>query len=257
MTNPETQAVPPAFSAAGLHEQVVEKIRPHLPAGSRILDLGAGAGALSFRLAREGYQLQAADYMVESFLPENIPAVQVDFDKPEQTCNALEGFDPEMIVTCEVIEHLKHPLAYLQMCNALLQTGKLLTVTLPNVTSPSSRINTLINGWPNSFGPLRRQVGHITPLFPTQVADMLEMAGFEVIQTGSVGPKFTIFPRSVSLRGLIQSALTCLLRPLMRNVHSGACMFFLARKIADCGQIQSVRPAGTGRGEAYRVRRSA
>ncbi len=250
-------AAPTAWAAPGLHDQVARIVAEHAEPGAKILDLAAGAGGLSWKLARRGYDVHAADYMAESFQPDDIPITQVDFDAPEQTCRLLEPVRAEMLLACEVIEHLRSPLAFLEMCNALLETGRKLLVSLPNITRPSSRANILVNGWANSFGPGRWNVGHITPLFPMQVADMLQMSGFEVIASGSAGPRSTLLPREFTLRGLAQTFLTALLRPLMRNVQPGACVWFVARKVRQAGQLPADRPAGTGTGDTYRVRKTA
>ena len=77
------------------HQVIFEQIKKLLPNDSNILDLGAGAGALSQRIIDAGYQITAADLHEETFLAK-ADFVTVDLNK--DFTNHFEGKNYDFIV---------------------------------------------------------------------------------------------------------------------------------------------------------------
>ena len=248
----DATSMPPAWAAKGVHDGVLEAILCHVPPGSHVLDLGAGAGALSARMQEASYKVSAVDYMADSFQPTNIPVLKADLDCAEDVLRRLGPASREYIVASDVIEHLKYPWQFIELCYGLLREEKLLFLVTPNVICPSSRINVLINGWANGFGGGHGTMGHISPLFPSQLEDMLVTSGFEIVKVQSIGKSSLGRLREHSFRGVIQMCIALGLYPLMRRTLSGPCLLYVARKTGSRSR-QKRRPLGTGKGTAYTV----
>lgn len=162
---------PPAWTASGVHEDLIACIRKYTSRGSSVLDLGAGAGALSLKLANDGYAVSAADWMIESFVPKDIDIKKIDLDSK---ASILESYTPnsfDIIVACEIIEHLKYPWQFVESCSQLIKEDGYFFLTMPNILERSSRVNILANGWPTSFGEKSRDEGGIFhPCFQLKLA---------------------------------------------------------------------------------------
>jgi len=75
----------------GLHEQIAEKLTRILPRNAEILDLGAGEGALSERLADLGFHVTAADKDEENFKSTRVTFTQINFDLPGEIESFTDG----------------------------------------------------------------------------------------------------------------------------------------------------------------------
>jgi len=137
-------------AAQGVHEYAASLVGAGLPTGARLLDAGAGSGALSARLARLGYDVVAADLDASSF-GGGVPIVEWDV----AATSLPSGIDPgtfDGVCAIETLEHVADPSRALRNLFALLRPGGLLVVSTPNVTHPRSRIKFLLRGAPAYFG---------------------------------------------------------------------------------------------------------
>ncbi|MBW7925486.1 MAG: hypothetical protein H3C59_12205, partial [Burkholderiaceae bacterium] len=66
------------------HPELAHRLQGLLPAGSRVLDFGAGQGALSMRLKDLGYEVVAVDQDADSFLAKEVPFFHLDFNDSPQ-----------------------------------------------------------------------------------------------------------------------------------------------------------------------------
>ncbi|MFH1007964.1 MAG: class I SAM-dependent methyltransferase [Candidatus Latescibacterota bacterium] len=105
------------FACPRTHDQVVAWFKP-FPKG-RVLDLGAGEGALSKRLPEEGFEVRALDLMPEQFRAVGIPC----------DCGDLNGRMPyeedsfDYLCAVELIEHLEDPFGFVRECRRIGRTG--------------------------------------------------------------------------------------------------------------------------------------
>lgn len=166
----------------GVHETVLR----WFPAGphTRVLDAGAGEGALSLELLRRGYHVVASDREPAHFLPPAIPFVQANL-------NATLPFTTEYfdaIVSAEVLEHLENPHQVAREFARLLRPGGTLVITTPNILQVYSRLHFLLLGTCDFFDTLwgsREEIfhglkGHINPVGFPELRYALERAGFVV-----------------------------------------------------------------------------
>jgi len=245
-------ATPPAWTAQGVHEDLITCIKKYASKGSSVLDLGAGAGALSLKLANAGYAVSAADWMIESYMPENIEIKKIDLDSKESILESYPSNSFDFLVACEVIEHLKYPWQFIESCSQLIKDNGYFFLTTPNILERSSRVNILANGWPISFGEKSREEGgHISPLFPAQVINMFSNCQLNVIKTLPIGRYSRFKLPQYNTKGFILLLFANVLSPLMvKGNKKGNVVLFVGVKNSS-SRTEQQRPLGTGIGDAY------
>ena len=166
----------------GVHEAVLRWFPPGAP--GRVLDAGAGEGALSLSLSQRGYLVVACDRTPARFRPRDIPFVQADLHGPLPF--AAGSFDA--VVSTEVLEHLENPHHVAREFARILRPGGTLVVTTPNILHVYSRMHFLLLGTCDYFDTLSgsRETafhgtkGHINPVGFPELRYALEQAGLEV-----------------------------------------------------------------------------
>jgi len=142
----------------GTHERVVEIARRYAVPGARVLDLGAGSGALAERLQVVGFHVTAAD--LENYFELKSEFVQLNFDDPHFDRNLTERFD--VITSVEVIEHLENPAGFLRSVRRLLKENGVAILTTPNVENVPARLKFLRSGDVRAMD--KNAPEHITPI---------------------------------------------------------------------------------------------
>jgi SAM-dependent methyltransferase len=204
MTNPAVTGAPApvSYSLPKTNAKVLALLESHLAHAGHVLDIGAGEGYLARRvhdlIRSKGYaaKLEACD-----LFPDN-------FRVPEVPCHAinLHGGLPladqsvDLAYSVEVLEHLEDQFLFFREVHRVLRPGGRFVLTTPNVLSLTSRVRTLLAGFPELFGPLpihgydpQHVGGHIHPVSVYYISYMAEKAGFRVtgcstdrVKSGSV-----------------------------------------------------------------------
>ncbi len=181
----------PAFVRQGLSinpilDKVTALARRHAKAsaGTKALDIGAGAGRLIARLkaALPGVETRACDYL-DSLMEEPGQAVDVADLSKDPLPYATETFD---LVTCtEVVEHLENHCQLTREIFRVTRPGGTVIFSTPNILNLQSRLRFLWFGFWKLFGPLPvgraesfSTVGHINPISYFYLAHALGEAGF-------------------------------------------------------------------------------
>ena len=156
----------------------------HRGRGLSALDLGAGRGELSARLAALGYDVTAVERYVPQF-EAKVPLVDADLNQTFPFEDAT--FDVAMAV--EILEHLENPRSFLRELARVLKPGGRAIVSTPNLTSLLSRVLFAACGqWDLFFNhpwrlrdPYSSLVhGHITPVPKWLLEHHARDAGFEI-----------------------------------------------------------------------------
>ena len=183
--------------------------RAGLPAGARVLDVGAGQGRLVERLRRAGAEARGIDPSGRSV------ALALQAGRAVERRGLYDHSDSDLdaVALWHVLEHLDDTPAALSTVRAWLRPGGLLLVGVPNAASLQARIGD--GGWLHWDVPRHRV--HFTA---KGIVALLERSGFEVVRTHH-------FVLEQNLHGMWMALLTRLgMRPgfpfhfLKRNIEA-------------------------------------
>lgn len=219
-------------AAPSLHEACMAQIKTlGLPAGARVLDVGAGEGAFTQRLLDAGLQVSAIELEQDRFRL-NVPCqnlnLNLDFhDKwPEK-------FD--LIVAIEILEHLHDPRHFIRNCLQLLKPNGFLLLSSPNTESWLSRIRFLRDGNFLWFEESDYELyGHVTPIFSWQVRQICGELGAELVRVTNTDNEFLRKRLGQSVKELLTNKAFYLraLYPLMKGRRDGEINIYLIKQAA-------------------------
>jgi SAM-dependent methyltransferase len=131
-----------------IHDAVMSKVRAlGLQRGAAVLDAPCGAGEISILLARDGYQVSAADLGSE-LIPEAADCLADRFRAVDLNCPLPwpdASFD--LVISVEGVEHLENPFAFFREVRRVCRPGGMFLITTPNIVSLRSRVRY----WGSSF----------------------------------------------------------------------------------------------------------
>ncbi|MBK7409669.1 MAG: class I SAM-dependent methyltransferase [Saprospirales bacterium] len=143
-----------------------------------VLEVGAGHGAFTQKIWKEGYDVTACDLFPEIYQFEEVPCTRVDIT--QEFPFPSEAYD--LVVAVEVMEHIHDHEVFFGECHRILKKNGVLMVSTPNILSLKSRIRFLFSGFYYSFKPLdhARHDGmqHIASLTIDQYHNLGIRAGF-------------------------------------------------------------------------------
>lgn len=216
-----------------LHEQIAARVRELMPPPARILDFGAGEGALSLRLKDLGYDVHACDINDKDFkCKDSIEFLELDFNNKSEIdkfCNERQN-KYDIVIGIEVIEHVENPWEYARNLQKMARKDGYIIITTPNITSWLSRLKFLMFGEFSSFSDVDYAgSGHINPISAWEMRIILGAIGLKdiVIRPAGYLPKI-IFGRSWKM--YVLNILHLILRPLMRGIRDGWCIMVTGRK---------------------------
>jgi len=158
---------------------------------SKILDLGAGNGALCGHLIDAGYEVigaepDSAGVEIARKLCPGVGFYQVGVnDAPESILrDHPDGFD--VVVATEVIEHLYVPGLLLSFAKAVLRDEGHILITTPYHGYLKNFALSLCNKWDSHMSPLW-DGGHIKLFSRRTMSQLLEQEGFIARRWGGAG----------------------------------------------------------------------
>ncbi len=173
---------PESMAAIGTHDRVLALLKEHLQPSMNVVDLAAGQGAFSQRLAELGMEVTAVDADPANWKVKELELITADLDSEFSSQLTSKGQKFDLAVAIEIIEHLENPFRFVRECSKILNKNGLLLLTTPNVESMYSRIVFFMTGRLYSFGAYETvRPAHITPIFHWKMEMMLKEAGFEVV----------------------------------------------------------------------------
>ncbi|MGE5762909.1 MAG: bifunctional glycosyltransferase/class I SAM-dependent methyltransferase [Mycobacterium leprae] len=108
-----------------------------VPAGSRVLDIGAGAGGLARELTAKGCEVAVVDYSPVPDTPDTVRRFEQDLDDPPEF--DVRAYD--YLLMLDVIEHLRRPEQFLDRIRERFDyTPRTLVLTTPNVAFVAQRL---------------------------------------------------------------------------------------------------------------------
>jgi SAM-dependent methyltransferase len=213
----------------GVHEQASELIKKYFPAGTTVLDVGAGAGAFSQRLADLGYSVTALDVDPEKWIPKDIPFLVLNIDKG---IKASVGNSYDSVCCLEVIEHVENPWNLLREIYSVTKPGGYLLLSTPNITSFLSRALFFLTGRFHQFNDGDLSYGHINPVSAFEVQHAATQVGWQVVdvQPGGYLPVFDLVAVRPFLWTAVFNALCGLGFVIGKGYKEGWCLFYVLRK---------------------------
>lgn len=146
----------------------------------KVLDVGAGQGALSKKLDEAGFDVSACELHPEIFKYDKVECRKADLT---QSLPYDDGaFDAAVAV--EVMEHLVSPDRLFAECARVLKDGGIFAMSTPNILSLKSRMRFLACGFFYSFAPLdivnAHSLEHVNSLTLDQYRYLAHRNGFEI-----------------------------------------------------------------------------
>ena len=186
-------------SLAELHHVYTRDIQPdehtslnflahHIPAGSSVLDLGCGTGALGRWLVNRGHTvLDGVTFnSAEADIARTNYRQIVEGDL--ETLDLLTAFASrhyDVIVCADVLEHLKNPAVVLEQCKTLLSPEGRLLISVPNAAY-AGLIAELMHGQFRYRDEGLLDKTHLRFFTRSSLLDFLELGGWQVASTETV-----------------------------------------------------------------------
>lgn len=199
---------------------VDQLLRPHLKAGSRLLEIGCGAGNLLLQATVAGSYPVALDLSMQAltFVGSRFKEAQSTPDAPMGfTCTQAIGeslpfrensFD--CILLSEVIEHLEAPQVSIREAVRVLCPGGRLLVTTPNYSSFWPMMEWVVDRL--NMAPKMAGEQHISRFQPSSLKKMLIECGLAMEYTGSIyslSPFLSMISPEQATRQLQRELRTC------------------------------------------------
>jgi SAM-dependent methyltransferase len=167
----------------------VDESLEKIPKTARILDVGAGEGALVERYRERGWDVLGVDSAYESALVRRADLLSLPFDSG--------AFDAALCL--DVLEHidLRHQSRALSEISRVLVAGGILLVSVPNLAHLHSRIRFLLSGKLTRTSAVERHPGD-RPL--GEYLDLLKGGGFEVTRRSGIFATLPFAFRAVNRR---------------------------------------------------------
>lgn len=171
--------------------RILERLSVNRSIGQlRILDLGAGNGALCHVLASRGYDVVGVEYdeggiaTARSAYP-GLPFYRFGVqDDPSALLESERPFDAA--VSTEVVEHLFSPHLLPRYASGVLNSGGYLIISTPYHGYVKNLALSLLNAWDRHHAPLWHG-GHIKFWSRKTLSALLEDNGFDVLAFHGVG----------------------------------------------------------------------
>jgi 2-polyprenyl-3-methyl-5-hydroxy-6-metoxy-1,4-benzoquinol methylase len=157
---------------------------------NRVLDLGAGNGALCEQMRASGFEVAGVEYDKQGFAiaQSSYPKIRFyNFGVQDDPAALLAQEGPfDAVVSTEVIEHLFAPHLLPNYARAMLKPGGYLVITTPYHGYLKNLVLSIFDKWDAHFSPLWHG-GHIKFWSRATLSALLAENGFWVIGFSGVG----------------------------------------------------------------------
>jgi SAM-dependent methyltransferase len=152
----------------------------------RVLDIGCGNGAMTAKLAADGFEMTAIEPDRDGFTIaiQTHPTIHFVNRGVYDNLDDLGTFDA--VISSEVIEHLFDPSALVKAAWSRLPSGGVFVITCPYYGYLKNLLLSLTDRWDDHHQPARVG-GHIKLWSKATIVPFLEVNGFKVEVIGGAG----------------------------------------------------------------------
>lgn len=205
------------------HRFVTAFASRNFKAGSRVLDVAAGNGALTRQLQDAGMEVSCTSWNGKTRV--EAPTFALNLDLPFN-CEDVGGAKYPLVCAIEIIEHLENPASFLRHLHDIVDDGGFVILSTPNVESAQARLEWLIRGCPYIFdGDEIRKNRHISMMWRPGLEFLIEQAGFEIVDKHLLGQ----FQFSTGLQAIIRKPILECMERLLRGDLRGTTRLYVLR----------------------------
>ena len=159
---------------------LLQTIEPQLASGRRVLDIGCGAGTLSFYLANKGLKAMGIDISTKAIKACRLTAKKLDlagnteFSVLDFSKKTIPG-QYDLALCLELIEHLKDNKSAIRKIYDNLKDGGLVIISTPSKNAPLYKL-----------GLTKREdkrAGHLRRYTMEELTGLLKEAGLKIVET--------------------------------------------------------------------------
>lgn len=218
----------------GIHNRFYKYIQPVIQdKDAKILEAGAGHGAFTELLHKDGFDISACDLFPELFYLKEVECLEADVTK--ELPYPSDSFD--VILAIEVMEHIHDHLVFFKEAARILRKDGILLFSTPNILSLKSRIRFLFSGFFYAFKPLVHSqndgLQHLSSLTVDQYENLALNSGFKKLEI-SIDKRQSTSRLLLFMVPLLR--IYCKLKKIEFKVHNrkrfllGRILFVTARK---------------------------
>lgn len=167
--------LPPLTPMAWLRNDLINSYLEGLQSTSKVLEVGAGRGALATRLAhRFSYTGIEADPVSAQVAIQSLKSCGAAHEFHSNHFEEAElDEDYDAVCAFEVLEHIDDDVGAVRAWSELLRPGGRVVLSVP--------------AWQHRYGPWDARVGHFRRYDPADLEGVLRRAGLEDVRTGLYG----------------------------------------------------------------------
>jgi len=152
-----------------------------------IIDIGSGNGSMTAKVAAKGYRIMGVEPSASGLQTARRSFPNVPFEEGsayEDLATRFGTFD--VVLSCEVIEHLLHPQAFLNRVKELLAPNGVAILTTPYHGYLKNVLISLAGKWDFHHHP-EREWGHVKFFSQATLNQVAQAAGLKEIEFHRVG----------------------------------------------------------------------
>ncbi len=221
----------------------IDFVDRQIPAGSKVLDVGCGSGAISLHIATRRSSVVGVDVSERAISAAKDDAERFGLSNARFFVGNINNVELEekfdVVVCFDVLEHMEDDGLVLRKINRFLEIDGKLLLRVPSDGAPMHKLRLFLRG----YDAFDKQVGHLRRYAKGPLKSLLEQTGFRVLEVEDVEGLFrnSVFTTRLGsipklhLRNATCSVLFSRLDDLSRRVLGGSGLNVSSSKVTEAG----------------------